>query len=119
VKTIFGREPAWYTGLIEAGLAVLVLIFFHWSSEQTALVMAVIVSVLGLYTAWGTKDTMLSVGVGLAKALFALAVGFGFHVAPDTTAALIAFSTILLGAYNRQTTEPLVARARTVLTASP
>lgn len=107
-KTIFGREPAAWVGLIEAGLALAVLTFLHITSDQTALVMAVVVSLFGIYTAWVTKDTMLGVVVGLAKAALALAIGFGFSLTPDVTAGLIAFVTVAMGLFNRQTTSPVV-----------
>jgi len=110
-KAIFGREPAVWVALIESSLALAVLLFLHWSSEQTALVMAAVVAVFSLYTARVTKDTLLGVVVGLTKAVIALAIGFGFHLSPDTTAALIAFVSVLMGAFNRQTTQPLVGLA--------
>jgi hypothetical protein len=111
-KTIFGREPAVAIALIESGLALAVLLFLHWSSEQTALVMATVVASFGLYTAWVTKDTMLGVVVGLTKAVIALAIGFGFHLSPDVTAALIAFVAVLMGAFNRQSTQPFIPYAK-------
>jgi intracellular septation protein A len=105
--TLFGREPAAWIGLIEAGIALLTITVLHWSTEQIALVMAVVMAIFGVYTAWVTHDTLLGVIVGLVKAVLALLVGFGVSLSPDLTAAIIGFATVALGFFNRQQTFPV------------
>ena len=102
------REPAFWVGLIEAGLA-LILSFqiLPITEAQMVLIMAVVTAGLGAYTAWRTKDTMLGVGVGFAKALLALGVGFGLTLTETQTGAIIAFVTVALGAFQRTQTAPL------------
>lgn len=104
---LFGREPAAWVGLIEASLALLVaLSIVNITSEQTALIMAAVVAVFGVVTAYLTKDTMLGVLVGLTKAVIALAVGFGAHFSPELTASIIAFVVVIVGFFQRTQTSP-------------
>lgn len=105
---LFGREPAFWVGLIEAGLALLLsLNLFGLTHELVSLVMAAVVAGLGVFTAWVTRDTLLGVGVGFAKAVLALAAGYGFSLSTDQTAAVIALLTIALGSFQRTQTQPL------------
>lgn len=106
---IFGRDPATWVGLIEAVLVMaLSLNMFELSHETIALIMAVVVSAFGIYTAYVTNQTMLGVVVGFTKAVIALAVGFGFEFGPDRTAALIALVTVVIGFYQRTQVSPVV-----------
>lgn len=106
--TIFGREPAFYIGLIEAVLA-LVLSYnaFGLDQEQGAAIVAVVAAVLALYTAYVTRRTLLAVGIGAAKAVLVLFVAFGLHFTENQTAAIIALVTLVLGAFNMTQTDPL------------
>jgi hypothetical protein len=104
---IFGREPAVWVGFIEASLALLVaLSLVNIDHEQTALIMAVVVSLFGVLLAYLTKDTMLGVLVGLTKAAIALAVGFGLTLSAEVTASIIGFVTIAIGFFQRTQTSP-------------
>lgn len=106
---IFGREPSALVGVIEAGLAMLLTLnVFSLDHEQVALIMAAVVAVLGLYTAYATSQTLLGAIVGAAKAVIALAVGFGFEFSADKTAALIALVTVLAGFFQRTQAAPVV-----------
>jgi asparagine N-glycosylation enzyme membrane subunit Stt3 len=104
---VFGREPAVWVGLIEASLAMLVaLSILNFTREQTAEIMAVVVAVFGVVTAYLTKDTMLGFIVGLTKAVIALVIGFGFSLSPEVTASLIAFVVVVVGFFQRTQTSP-------------
>ena len=106
---IFGREPAWWTSLIAAVLAVALSIDkFSLDPEQVALIMAVVTAAFGVYTAYVTDETMLSFIVGLAQSVLALAVGFGLDLSTDLSAALIALVTIVAGGYERTQNTPAV-----------
>jgi hypothetical protein len=105
---IFGREPAAWIGLIEAVLAmVLALNMFDLTHERVSLIMAVVVAVFGIVSAYLTRDTMLGVITGGVKAVIALAAGYGFEFGVDKTAALIALTTVVVGFYQRTQTTPL------------
>lgn len=104
---LFGREPAAWVGLIEATLALAVAVgWLAWTREQTALVLAVVMAVFGVVTAYLTKDTMLGVLVGFSKAVIALAIGFGLTLSPELTAAIIGFVTIAVSFFQRTQTSP-------------
>lgn len=105
---IFGREPAFWVALVEAFLALLLSFdLFKLTPERTSLIVAVVMAAFGFYTAYVTKDTMLGVGVGLAKALLALGVGFGLNLTTNQTGVILAFITVALGGYQRSQTMPL------------
>lgn len=106
---IFGREPAFYVGLVELVLALLLSINgFGLNQEQVAAIMAVVTLGLGVYTAWATKETLLGVGVGLAKSIIILFAAFGLALDENTTVAIIGLVAFLLGAFNRTQAHPLV-----------
>lgn len=99
-------EPAVITSVVGAGIALAISFGLNWSTDQVAVVMAVVTAVLGLVTAWGTTNAVLSGLLGLAKAVIALAVGFGLKLSPDQTGAIIAFATLALGLFNRTQNSP-------------
>lgn len=107
---IFGREPAAIVGVIEAGL-VLALTFGvpGLTGDSVVNVIAVVATALGVYTAYVTRDTLLGVVVGLAKALIALAVGYGLTLSPEQTGAIIAMVTMGLGLFQRTQTAPAIS----------
>lgn len=116
---LFGREPAAWVGFIEAVIVLLVIVFLHWTDEQTALVMAVVVAAAGLYTAWVTHDTLLGVLIGFIKAVIALLLGFGVALSPELTGALIGLATVVLGLFNRQQTYPVAFPPQALAGATP
>lgn len=105
--TIFGRYPAFWTGLIEAILAlVLTLHIFNISEDTLGVIMAVVTAAFSFYVAWVTNHDLLAVGVGLAKSVLILATTFGLDIAMDTQTAIITLVTIGLGAFNHTQTSP-------------
>lgn len=105
---VFGREPAFYVGLIEAALVV-VLSFnvFHLTTDTIGIIMAAVTAGFGFFTAWVTYDSLLGVGIGLVKALLSLFVVFGLSFSQDQSVAIIGLATILIGAYHRTQTSPV------------
>lgn len=106
--SIFGREPAFYVGLVEAVLVMaLSFNFLGLTADTIAVIMAVVTGLLGFYTAYVTRQTLLGVGTGLAKSLVALGVAFGLHVTENQQAAIIALAVFILGAYQRTQATPV------------
>lgn len=106
---VFGREPAFWTGLVSAVLALLL----SWqaldlTAETVGAIMAVVTAGFGFYTAWVTRDTLLGVGVGAVNAVAALVAAYGFNLTENQTAAVIGIVTIALGAFQRTQTSPLL-----------
>ena len=110
--TIFGREPAFYVGLVEAALAIaLSFKFLGLTIDTEGVIMAAVVAILGFYTAWVTHQTLLGVGTGLAKALMALFVTFHMHLTDTQQTAIIAFFVFVLGAFQRTQSTPVATAA--------
>ena len=102
------REPAALVGLVSGVLALLLsLDQLGLTNEKVGLIMGVITALAGVYTAWSTKDTMLGVILGAVNAAAALVAGYGFELSQDTTAAVIAIVTVIVGFYQRTQTTPL------------
>lgn len=113
VPKIFGREPAFLAGLLEAALATLVsfgmLGFIGINgAEGLAVVMAVVQGLVGVYVAYVTKDTLLGVGVTLLKASVALLAFYHYDLNETQLTTLIALLTLVLGSWQRTQTAPAV-----------
>lgn len=105
--TIFGREPAAWVGLIEAALSILLAFSLGVSQDTFGPILAVVVAAAGVYTAWATKDTMLGVIVGLAKAVLVLAAVYGLTLTDSQTGAVVALVTVVVGFWQRSQTSPV------------
>lgn len=113
MKTIFGKQPAFWLGIIQALLAFVLTLDkvaaeLHLTDERVGGIMAVLFAVLGVYEAWVVRDTMLAALTGLGKAVIALLLVFGLEVDADTAAAALGFLAILAGVFVRDRTSPLV-----------
>lgn len=113
MKTILGKQPAFWLGVLQAILAFVltlhsVAVQLHLTDERVGAIMAVLFGVLGVYEAWLVRDTMLAVLSALAKAVIALLIVYGFEVTPDTAAAALGLVAILAGVFVRDRTSPLV-----------
>lgn len=113
VPKIFGREPAFYAGLLEALLAMLLsfgmLGFIGIDDAQgVAVVMAVVQGAIGLYVAYVTKDTLLGIGVTALKAAVALLAYYHYDLNEMQLTTLVAVLTIALGSFHRTQTSPAV-----------
>jgi hypothetical protein len=104
---LLGREPAVIVGVIEAAIMVAVAVgILKWNTDQIGAIMAVVVIVLGLITAFLTHDTLLGLLVGLVKAGGVLLAAFGLNLSPDVTATLIALIVALAALFQRTQTSP-------------
>lgn len=110
-RTIFGREPAAWVGLIEGVVALLVLLpvasALNIGPEWAVLFMAVVSAGAGLYTAWATKDTALGAITGFVKATIGLVAYYGLELDPEVQASVMALVPILFGFFQRTQTSPV------------
>lgn len=83
---IFGREPALWAGLLNTIVFVLGAYVFHLSAEKEAVLVAVVAAILGVVVAISTHDGVSAAILGLVKAVFSLALGFGGHVSSEHVA---------------------------------
>lgn len=101
---IFGQEPAFLVGVIEAGLSLfLVMGWLDWSQEQAAVTVACVSAGLGLVVAYATSTTLYSALIGFAKAFLVLCAAFGADLNDAKTASVMALITLLAGVFLRQT----------------
>ncbi len=105
---VFGREPAFYVGVIEAVIALLVTFKLDGlSQEQAGLWIAVAVAVGGAITAWATRDTALAALVAVVKASLVLAVAYGLHVSDEQIGLIAAAVTTIGAGWLRTQTSPV------------
>lgn len=113
MRTILGKQPAFWLGVLQAILAFVLTIHsvaaqLHLTDERVGAIMAVLFGVLGVYEAWLVRDTMLAVLTAMSKSVIALLIVYGFEVTPDTAAAALGLVAILAGIFVRDRTSPLV-----------
>lgn len=124
MKTIFGRQPAFWLGVIQAVLAFVLTLHqvaaeLHLIDERVGAIMAVLFAGLGVYEGWLVRDTMVAVLSGLAKAVIALLLAYRLEVSPDTAAAALGLVAILAGLFVRSQTSPLVTPSLTNSSTAP
>jgi uncharacterized membrane protein (UPF0136 family) len=105
---VFGREPAFWVGVIEALIALLVTFKLDGlSQEQAALWIAAVVAVGGLVTAWATRDTALAALVAVVKAVLVLGVAYGLTVTEEQIGLVAALVTTVGAGWLRTQTSPV------------
>lgn len=105
---IFGREPAAIVSIIEAVLAMALSFgLFSLNQDRVGAIVAAVVALFGLLTAYLTKDTLLGVAVGFAKAVLVLGATYGLNLTIEQNGALLALITVVVGFWQRTQTSPL------------
>ena len=106
---VFGRDPAVWLALAASALQVVSAFFLPLSDETQSLINAALAAAFGLATAVAVaKEKVLPAIVGLAQALLALAVGFGWDLTGDQQSVLMAFVSIAASMFVRtQVTAPV------------
>lgn len=112
MRTILGKQPAFWLGVIQAVLAFVLTLHsvateFHLTDERVGAIMAALFALLGVYEAWTVRDTMLAALTAAAKALIALFAAYRLELTVDQTAALLGAVALLGGAFVRDRTSPL------------
>lgn len=109
--TIFGREPAAWVGLIEALVAVLVLLpvasALGINQQWAVLFMAVVSAAAGVFTAVATRDTALGAITGLVKAGIGLFAYYGLDASSEQQATILAATAVVVGFFQRTQTTPV------------
>ncbi len=113
MRTLLGKQPAFWLGVIQAVLAFVLTLHqvasqLHLTDERVGAIMAALFAVLGLWEAWAVRDTMLAALTAAAKALIALFAAYRLELSVDQTAALLGLVALLGGAFVRDRTSPLV-----------
>jgi hypothetical protein len=105
---IFGKEPAFYVGVLEAVIAC--ALTFGLSQEAAVVILTLVVAVGGFLTALAAKDTLLAALVSVVKALAVLVVFLGYDWSDQKTAGIIAVVTVVAGGWLRTQTSPTDTR---------
>jgi hypothetical protein len=107
---IFGREPALWLALVGAVVSALSTFVFHLTADQVGSIDAVAALVLGLITAWMTRDGLSAAILGLAHAVVALGLSFGMHFTPGEQTVFFTLVSAVIGMFVRtQATAPVSA----------
>jgi hypothetical protein len=105
---ILGREPAAWLALVAVAVKLFSAFVIDVDPTTQAWVNAVAATAMGLLIAWLTHDGVVAAILGLVQAVISLAVGLGLDWTTDTQGLVLAFVTLLLGAYDRtQVTAPV------------
>lgn len=93
MRTILGREPAVFFGMLAALLQALTL-FFNLDPQLQGLINAALVAAAGFMTAaFVSVDAALPALAGLVQAVFAVLLGFGLDVPHSVQVAVMAVIT--------------------------
>lgn len=104
---IFGRDPAAWTAVLSAVLAVVLSFgWFDLTNESVALIMAAVTTGLGLVTAFYTKRAGLAAALGFVQAAIALAAGYGFELTTDQVSGIMLLVTVVAGFFGWTQNEP-------------
>jgi hypothetical protein len=105
---IFGRYPAYYSGLVAALVMVATQIpELHLSVEAGAAITAFVSAVLAVYTAFVVHQTMLAVATGAAQSFFVLLAAFSLNVSDGLQTAIVAVIPFVLSLFQHTQTIPV------------
>lgn len=99
---LFGRDPAFWTGLVAVGVQFLVAWGLNLDEPQQAGINAVTTLGVGLIVAWSVaRDQVVAIAAGLLAAMLQLGVSFSWDVSPEKIASAGALLTAVLAGYLR------------------
>ena len=97
MRTILGREPAYFMSLVAAAIAMATGFGLPLTVDQQGVLNAGVAALFGVVTAWqlsGEKAVAALVGVG--KAGIAVALAFGYALSPEVQSSSMLFVEVLL-----------------------
>jgi hypothetical protein len=110
---ILGREPALWLALVAAAAQLSTAFGLDLTTGQQASINAAAIAVVGVITAFVTRDGISAAVLGLIQAGVSLGVGFGLHWSPDQQSTVMAFAAALVAMFVRtQVTAPVAALGR-------
>lgn len=98
---ILGREPAQWAMLVNIVTMFVFAFVVHVTATQQGVIMAVVMTIMGVITAAVTHDGLSAAILGLAKAAISLALAFGAHWSADQQAILLSLVAIVTGMFIR------------------
>lgn len=95
-KYILGREPAVWSSLIMAAVALLVAFGIDVSTDAQGLIQAFVNAVLALVVVGAVRENILPAAVAVVNTTVPLVVAFGLHLTPAQQGAILAIAPIVL-----------------------
>jgi hypothetical protein len=87
---IFGREPALWLAAIAAVVSLGSQFLWHLSDEQQSVINAVALALVGILTGVMVDEEKLAPAIlGFISALLSLAMGFGWHLDPQSQSVIM------------------------------
>lgn len=92
MRTIFGREPAYWTALTAVIIQMISAFVADLSTEVQGVLNAGVAAVLGLVMVASLRnEKIVAALVGVFKAAAAIALAFGFQLAPEAQSSVLLF----------------------------
>lgn len=95
-QLIFGREPAFWVGFVQALVSLVTAFGLSLSSEQQGSIMALASAVFGAWLAYSVRPIAVAAFSTLIQASLALVVAFGLNFTVEQQGVILTFSSILL-----------------------
>jgi hypothetical protein len=97
MRTIFGREPAYWLALASGLIAFISAVLFPLNTEQQGVLNAIVAAGLGVATVGFLRNEgSVAVLVGFGKAAIAVALAFGLSLSPEVQSTTMVFVELLL-----------------------
>lgn len=92
MRTIFGREPAYWAALVAVAIQMFSAFRYHLDAETQGVLNAGVGAVLTLIMVLTLRNEQtVAALVGVFKAGAAIALAFGFHLAPEAQSSVLLF----------------------------
>lgn len=110
MRTIFGREPAYWLALASGLIAFVSASIAPLSVDQQGVLNAVVAALFGVITAWTLRgEGLVAALVGFFKAAIAAGLAFGLALAPEVqSTAMVVVELVLTGVLVRPNVFPPV-----------
>ncbi|QGJ92130.1 hypothetical protein PBI_LAUER_21 [Gordonia phage Lauer] len=95
-RTVFGREPAAWTGLVTAAIVLLTSFGIAIDTDTQGYIIAAVEAVLGVVVVIAVRETVYPALTALVRAAIPLVVALGLDLTIEQQGAILALSTVLL-----------------------
>lgn len=104
-------EPAIWAALVASGVQLAAAFWLPWDDASVAAVNAVVLAAAGIWQAFATKSldnggSIKAALLGFVQAAISLGITFGWEVSTTQTASIMAFVSMLVAVFIRQTSKP-------------
>jgi intracellular septation protein A len=108
---LLGREPALWLALVGSLVSLAGAYVFHLTTDQQGALNGLAAVVLGVLTAWVTRDGLSAAILGLAKAILYVALAWHLHVTAENQALILTAVGAIVAMFVRTQATPAAAVA--------